>query len=120
MDGVERSQLTDDEVGMLRAALCNFVRTLQGIELQTMGEIYAEECGIYQSFTENNVRQLALKVAGGFATSVEDMPSWAEVVRMRDIRHEIVSLMTVKFFEADVTFSKRELQTLIEKMRTDV
>ena len=25
------------EVGILRAALCSFVRTLQGIELQTMG-----------------------------------------------------------------------------------
>ena len=101
------------EVGILRAALCSFVTTLQGIELQTMGKIHAEECGIYQSFTENNVRQLSLKVARG-KTSVEDMPSWREVVKMRDIRHEVVSLMTVKFFEADITFSKRELRTLIE------
>ena len=44
------------------------------------------------------MRQLALKVARG-KTSVEDMPSWREVVKMRDIRHEVVSLMTVKGVE---------------------
>ena len=103
------------EVGSLRAALCDFVRTLQGIELQTMGERYCEECGIYQTFTENNVRELARKVAGGVRTSVEDMPTWGEVVRMRDIRHEVVSLMTVKFTDDEVKFSKRTLRTLVEK-----
>ena len=69
--------------------------------------------GIFCSFTPANVRDIAEKVARNEVTTVEDMPSYAEAMRNYDMKHEVFSLIPMRFSPEVLAMTTAEVLSLI-------
>ena len=57
---------------------------------------------------------LAMKIGNGMVTSIENMPSFHEVMSMSDLKVEAFSLMMVRVTDSSIVMSKAEVKTIIE------
>ena len=96
-----------------KAGLCNLMVTMRNFEADTF-PVTHHRLGIFWTFTEANVRALAIKVAGNEDTSIEVLPSYAEVMRSADMRVEAFSLMVLRTVPSSIVMSKSEVKALIE------
>jgi hypothetical protein len=99
-----------------KAALCNLMVTMKNFEADTFAP--SMRLGIFCTFTEANVRALAIKVALKEATSIEVLPSYAEVMKSADMRVEAFSLMVLRTMPSSIVMSKAEVKALIEEGRS--
>ena len=103
-------------VGKLRrSAMCSLICTMKAFEEDTLGR-YACDLGVFWTFSEGAVRSLAMRIGKDEVTSIEDMPSFPEVMRMADLRIEAFSLMMVRVTDSSIIMSKAEVKTIIEDL----
>jgi len=95
-----------------KAAMCNLMITMKNFEADTFSPTLG--LGIFSTFTEANVRALATRVAFKEVTSIEVLPSYAEVMRSPDMRIEAFSLMVLRTPPSSIVMSKAEVKALIE------
>ena len=70
--------------------------------------------GMFCSFTVANVRDIAEKVARNEVTTVEDMPSYAEAMRNYDMKHEVFSLIPMRFSPEVLAMTTAEVRAMSE------
>ena len=70
--------------------------------------------GIFCTLTETNVRDLALKIAREEVTTIEDLPSYSEAMRNHDMRHEVFSLVPIRFTSNLLTMTAAEVRAMSE------
>ena len=70
--------------------------------------------GIFCTLTETNVRDLAMKIARNEVTTIEDMPSYSEAMRNHDMRHEVFSLVPIRFGANLLTMTVDEVRAMSE------
>ena len=86
---------------------------MRQFEADTLPEAH-DQLGIFWTFTEGNVRSIATKVSRTEETSIEMLPSYAEVMKSADMRVEAFSLKLVRTMPASITMSQEEVKALIE------
>ena len=70
--------------------------------------------GIFSTFTEANLRDLAMRIARGENTSVENMPSYGAAMRNTDMKHEVFSLIPVRTSPGSIAMTRAEVRAMIE------
>ena len=70
--------------------------------------------GIFCTLTETNVRDPALKIAREEVTTIEDLPSYPEAMRNHDMRHEVFSLVPIRFTFNLLTMTAAEVRAMSE------
>ena len=70
--------------------------------------------GIFCTLTETNVRDLAMKIARNEVTTMEDMHSYSEAMRNHDMRHEVFSLVPIRFTSNLLTMTAAEVRAMSE------
>jgi len=101
------------ETPMGKAGACSFMLTMRNIEENTIPQD-AKTLGIFTTFTEANLRDLALRMARGETTTVEHMPSYAEAMRNMDMKHEVFSLIPVRVEPRLIAMTRAEVRAMIE------
>ena len=72
------------------------------------------DLGVFWTFSKSNVQSVAMKHGKGVRTSIEDMPSFKDVMQISDLRVEAFSLMMVRVTDSAIAMSKNEVQAIIE------
>ena len=98
---------------LMRSAMCSMIVSIKEFEENTLGK-FAPDLGIFWTFTEAAVKSLAMRIGKGEVTSVEDMPSFHEVMQIADLRVEAFSLMMVRVTEGSIRMSKADVKAQIE------
>ena len=101
------------EVPRRRRALSGLMVTLRNLESATLTEDL-RGMSIFCTFTVPNVRALGLRVQAKQLTSINEMPSYAEVMRSPILRQEVFSLLVVRKPEGFLMMAKDEVQELLE------
>ena len=70
--------------------------------------------GIFPTFTEANLRDLAMRIARGENTSVENMPSYGAAMRNIDLKHEVFSLIPVRSWPGSIAMTRAEVRAMVE------
>ena len=104
---------TDEEKNLRKSALCSLAVTLGNIEGATLGSNFMGK-RMFVTFTEANVRALALNEVAGEYNSLEQLPSFNEAMSNADMAHEVFSLMPVRVHQ-QIVLSKREVRALIDQ-----
>ena len=99
--------------GPLRiAALSNLMVTMRAIEARTLGGDMS--MGIFWTFEEAMVRDIAMKVRRREEVALESLPSWREVSQHADLKIEAFSLRRMRISNEDIAMSQAEVTKLIE------
>ena len=109
--------LLSAEGRLMRSGLCSLMVTLRNLEADTIVRD-VDRLGCFWTFTEGNVRSLAMKVANNETTSLEMMPSYDEVMKSADMRVEAFSLKLVRVLPSSIVMSQAEVKALIESHGT--
>jgi len=70
--------------------------------------------GMFTTFTEANLRNLATRIARNEATSVEHMPSFGAAMRNTDLKHEVFSLIPMRYAANLLTMTVDEVRAMSE------
>ena len=97
----------------MRSAMCSMVVSIRAFEVDTLN-VHACHLGVFWTFSERNVGSVAMKIGKGVRTSIEDMPSFKEVMKISDLRVEAFSLMMVRVTDSSIAMSKNEVKAIIE------
>ena len=102
-----------------RSGLCSLVCTMRNLEVDSNLQ-GAEDLGCFWTFTEAAVMGLAKKMGKDEVTSLEDLPSYAEVKEYADMRVEAFSLRMTRIVPASIVMSKAEVKAAIEAQDIEV
>jgi hypothetical protein len=95
----------------VRAGICGFMLTMRNFEQDTLPQDVGT-MGLFCSMTESNLRELAMRIARGENTSVENMPSYAAAMRNIDMKHEVFSLIPVRTWPGSVAMTTAEIRAM--------
>ena len=70
--------------------------------------------GMFSTFTEANLRNLAARIARNEATSVENMPSYGAAMRNVDLKREVFSLIPLRYSANLLTMTVAEVRAMCE------
>ena len=110
-----RRALMGAEGKLLKSAMCNMIRSMRQFEESSLNQ-YEADFGFFWSFSPEAVQKIAKKMGAGVRTSVEDLPSYHEVMSMELLRMEVFSLMMVRDVDGHILMSQREVRAKIESV----
>jgi len=111
MEEAAHRHLLDARGATMRAAICGFMLTMRNFEQDTLPQDVGT-MGLFCSMTESNSRELAMRIARGENTSVENMPSYAAAMRNIDMKHEVFSLIPVRTWPGSVAMTTIEIRAM--------
>ena len=90
-EGFHRCRLAAEDA-LRKRALCAPMMTMRSDELQNLVHEGMTHMNYFSSITEDSLKAIAQKMSSG-ATTLRDMPSFADVMSQADLTFEVMSLM---------------------------
>ena len=96
---------------MRKSSFLSLALTCHNFEEDTLGSGEAKRMGLFWTLNERNLSAIG-ELSKNDEASVEGLPSWVEAMSNYELRHEIFSLIAVKFAQGRVEMSQAEVRTI--------